>query len=115
LDHNQKTVALASGVADYPVGTVTMTVNSTTGFQDGELITGGTSAATAYVTNVNSATVLAITVPDGTFAAGETITGGTSGSTATVSSAVSLEDTQASIDVLSAVIRQNSGSSNQSI
>ncbi len=111
---NQKTVALASGVADYPVGTVTMTVNSTTGFQDGELITGGTSSATAYVTNVNSATVLAITVPDGTFAASETITGGTSASTATVSSAVSLEDTQASIDVLSAVIRQNSGSSNQS-
>jgi len=111
---NQKTVALASGVADYPVGTVTMTVNSTTGFQDGELITGGTSSATAYVTNVNSATVLAITVPDGTFAASEAITGGTSGSTATVSSAVSLEDTQASIDVLSAVIRQNSGSSNQS-
>jgi hypothetical protein len=111
---NQKTVALASGVADYPVGTLTMTVNSTTGFQDGELITGGTSAATAYITNVNSASVFAITVPSGTFTASETITGGTSGSTATVSSAVSLEDTQASIDVLSAVIRQNAGSSNQS-
>jgi len=111
---NQKTVALASGVADYPVGTLTMTVNSTTGFQDGELITGGTSAATAYITNINSASVFAITVPSGTFTASETITGGTSGSTATVSSAVSLEDTQASIDVLSAVIRQNAGSSNQS-
>jgi len=111
---NQKTVALASGVADYPVGTLTMTVNSTTGFQDGEVITGGTSNATASITNVNSSTVFALTVPNGAFSASETVTGATSGSTATVSSAVSLEDTQASIDVLSAVIRQNSGSSNQS-
>ncbi len=75
----QKTIALANGVANYPLGTLTMTVNSTTSFQDGEAITGGTSGATA-----------------------------------TVSSAVSLEDTQASIDVLSAVTRQNSGTSSQS-
>jgi len=110
----QKTVALANGVADYPVGTLTMTVNSTTGFQDGEAITGGTSSATAFITNVNSATVVAITIPSGTFSATETITGGTTGATATVSSAVSLEDVQSSIDILSAVVRQNSGSSNQS-
>ena len=110
----QKTIALANGVANYPLGTLTMTVNSTTSFQDGEAITGGTSAATASITNVDSSTVLAITIPNGTFSASETITGGTSGATATVSSAVSLEDTQASIDVLSAVTRQNSGTSSQS-
>ena len=101
----QKTIALANGVANYPLGTLTMAVNSTTSFQDGEAITGGTSAATASITNVDSSTVLAITIPNGTFSASETITGGTSGATATVSSAVSLEDTQASIDVLSAVRR----------
>ena len=88
--------------------------NETVISKDGETITGGTSEATASITNVNSSTVLAITIPNGTFSASETITGGTSGATATVSSAVSLEDTQAAIDVLSAVTRQDSGTSSQS-
>jgi len=110
----QKTVVLASGVSDYPIGTVTLTVNASAGFVAGETITGGTSGATAQVTNVNSATVLAINVPVGAFSVAETITGGTSATTATVGAVVSLEDVQATIDILSATIRQNTGTASQS-
>ena len=110
----QVSVPLASGVSDYPVGTLTMTVNATSGFEEGEQITGGTSSATSSITDLASSTSLALTVPVGTFSASETITGGTSGTTATVSAARSLADTQSSIVILSAVIRQNAGDSNQS-
>ena len=48
------------------------------------------------------------------FTVAEVITGGTSGATTTVSSLVDLQDVRASIDILSAVIRQNAGTSNQS-
>ena len=49
---------------------------------------------------------MTITVPSGTFTSGETITGGTSSATTTTTSVASLEDTQATIDILSGVIRR---------
>ena len=111
---SQDTLTLADGIADYPLGTLTMTVGATASFSVSETITGGTSNATASITSKPSGTSLAITVPSGTFSSGETITGGTSGATTTVSSAVSFENIQASIDVLSAVVRTNGGTSTQS-
>ena len=90
-----------------------MTVAASGSFSVGETITGGTSSATASITSKPSSTSIAITIPSGTFTSGETLTGGTSSATTTLSSAVSFEDVQSSIDVLSAVIRQNSGTSNQ--
>ena len=109
----QESITLASGIAEYPLGTLTMTVAASGNFSVGETITGGTSSATASITSKPSATSIAITIPSGTFSSGETLTGGTSSATTTLSSAVSFEDVQSSIDVLSAVIRQNSGTSNQ--
>ncbi len=109
----QESITLASGIAEYPLGTLTMTVAASGNFSVGETITGGTSSATASITSKPSATSMAITIPSGTFSSGETLTGGTSSATTTLSSAVSFEDVQSSIDVLSAVIRQNSGTSNQ--
>jgi len=109
----QESITLASGIAEYPLGTLTMTVAASGSFSVGETITGGTSSATASITSKPSATSMAITIPSGTFSSGETLTGGTSSATTTLSSAVSFEDVQSSIDVLSAVIRQNSGTSNQ--
>ena len=109
----QESITLASGIAEYPLGTLTMTVAASGSFSVGETLTGGTSSATASITSKPSATSMAITIPSGTFTSGETLTGGTSSATTTLSSAVSFEDVQSSIDVLSAVIRQNSGTSNQ--
>lgn len=109
----QESITLASGIAEYPLGTLTMTVAASGSFSVGETITGGTSSATASITSKPSSTSMAITIPSGTFTSGETLTGGTSSATTTLSSAVSFEDVQSSIDVLSAVIRQNSGTSNQ--
>ena len=109
----QESITLASGIAEYPLGTLTMTVAASGSFSVGETITGGTSSATASITSKPSSTSIAITIPSGTFTSGETLTGGTSSATTTLSSAVSFEDVQSSIDVLSAVIRQNSGTSNQ--
>ena len=54
-------------------------------FQDGETVTGGTSAQTATVTEVNTTNLL-VTSQSGAFTPGETITGGTSGATATLTS-----------------------------
>ena len=110
----QETLNLANGVDVYPLGTLTISVANSANFSVAEIITGGTSTATASITSKPSATSLAITVPVGTFSVAETITGGTSGATTTVSSVVSFEDVQSSIDILSAVIRQNAGASNQS-
>ena len=109
----QESITLASGIAEYPLGTLTMTVAASGSFSVGETITGGTSSATASITSKPSSTSIAITIPSGTCTSGETLTGGTSSATTTLSSAVSFEDVQSSIDVLSAVIRQNSGTSNQ--
>ena len=109
----QESITLASGIAEYPLGTLTMTVAASGSFSVGETLTGGTSSATASITSKPSSTSIAITIPSGTFTSGETLTGGTSSATTTLSSAVSFEDVQSSIDVLSTVIRQNSGTSNQ--
>ncbi len=99
-----------------------MVVASSSGLLVGETITGGTSGATAKITNEPTSgsgdlesNTLAITVPNGTFTAGETITGGTSSVSTTVSSAVDLSPVQSSIDILSAVIRQNTGTSQSDI
>jgi len=104
----QATQTVASGVTDYPVGTITMTVAASGSFTIGETITGGTSTATASVITKPSATTMTITVPVGTFSAAETITGSSSAATTTVSAAVSLEDVQSTIDILSAVVRRSS-------
>lgn len=103
----QVTQNLIVGIIEYPVGTITLSVAASGSFTIGETITGGTSAATAAIITTPTATSMTITVPSGTFAAAETITGGTSGATTTVSSAVSLENVQATIDTLSAVIRRS--------
>ena len=56
-----------------------------TEFTLGEVITGGTSGATAYVANVQSEPrVIYIVQKTGTFVANEVVTGGTSGATATL-------------------------------
>jgi len=106
----QATLPLASGIAIYPAGTLTMTVAASGSFSVAETITGGTSGATASITSIRSSTAIDITVPDGTFAASETITGGTSSATTTVSSAISLTPIQSTVDILSAVIRTGTGS-----
>lgn len=106
----QATLPLASGIAIYPAGTLTMTVAASGSFSVAETITGGTSGATASITSIRSSTAIDITIPEGTFVAAETITGATSGATTTVSAAISLTTIQSTIDVLSAVIRTGTGS-----
>lgn len=76
------------------VAASTLNVTGTSGtFANGEIVTGGTSNATAKIYSVDSSTVLKVyqhTNPDGireantsnTFTSAETITGGTSGATA---------------------------------
>jgi len=59
-------------------------------FSKDEVVTGGTSGATAVINTVSSATQLKVKNVTGTFVSGETITGATSGATATLSAAVSL-------------------------
>ena len=103
----QVSITLADGIAEYPAGTLTMTVGASGSFTVGETITGGTSAATASITSKPTSTSLAITVPSGTFTSGETITGGTSGATTTVSAAVSFSAVQSTIDILAAVVRRD--------
>ena len=104
----QVTQNLIIGITEYPIGTVTLSVAASGLFTVGETITGGTSAATASMISAPTATSMTITVPSGTFSASETITGGTSAATTTVSSVVSFEDVQATIDVLTAVVRRSS-------
>ena len=98
---------VASGISEYPVGTITATVGSSTSLSVGETITGGTSAVTASIITKPSSTTITVTIPSGTFTSGETITGGTSAASTTISSSPSLEDTQASIDMLTGVIRRS--------
>ena len=110
---SQESLNLASGISEYPLGTLTLSVASSSSFSVGETITGGTSSATASITSVPSSTSLAITVPSGTFSSAETITGGTSSASTTSSGTVNFSDITSSIDILSAVVRQNDGTSNQ--
>ena len=59
----------------------------TTSFTDGEVVTGGTSGATARVVNVQAEPKrIYIVQRSGTFQSSETVTGGTSGATATLTS-----------------------------
>jgi hypothetical protein len=104
----QTTIALATGITEYPGGTLTMTVGGSGSFSVAETITGGTSGATASITSKPSSTTLAITIPSGTFSASETITGGTSAATTTVSAAVDFGDVRSTIDILSAVVTRDS-------
>ena len=101
------TQTFAKAVSEYPVGTITLNVSASGSFTIGETITGGTRAATASVITKPDSTSMTITVPSGTFTSGETITGGTSAATTTTTAVVSLEDTQATIDILSGVIRRD--------
>ena len=102
------TQTVASGITEYPLGIITLTVADSDSFTIGETITGGSSSVTASVITKPLSTTMTITVPSGTFTAAETITGSSSAATTTVSSVPSLEDVQASVDVLSAVVRRNS-------
>tara|TARA_Y100000114_G_C11496068_1_gene202125 strand:+ start:72 stop:485 length:414 start_codon:yes stop_codon:yes gene_type:complete len=72
----QVSLPLAADIANYPAGILTMTVGASGSFTVGETITGGTSGATASITSVTSSTVIAITIPSGTFVATETIKSG---------------------------------------
>jgi len=99
---------VASGITEYPLGTITLTVADSGSFTIGETITGGTSAVTASVITKPTSTTMTITVPSGTFTASETITGSSSSATTTVSSVPSLENVQSSVDILSAVVRRDS-------
>ena len=110
----QKTLALVTGVNAYPVGDLVATVAASASFSLAEQITGSSSGATANITAKPSGTQMTLTIPSGTFTSGETLTGGTSGATTTLSAALDFEDVQASIDILSAVLRLNSGTSTQS-
>ena len=103
----QVSQTLADGISEYPVGTITATVGSSGSIIVVENITGGTSAVTASIITKPTSTTVTLTVPSGTFTSGETITGGTSGASTTISASPSLVDTQATIDILSGVVRRS--------
>ena len=103
----QVSQTLADGISEYPVGTITATVGASGSLSVGETITGGTSAVTASIITKPTSTTVTLTVPSGTFTSGETITGGTSGASTTISASPSLVDTQATIDILSGVVRRS--------
>ena len=104
---DQTSITVASGVSEYPAGTLTLSVGSSASFTVGETITGGTSAATASITSKPTTTSVATTIPVGTFSNGETITGGTSAATTTVSAVQDLTDVQSTIDILSTVVTRD--------
>lgn len=104
----QTTQTVAQAITEYPLGTITLSVAASGSFSIAETITGGTSGATASVLTKPTSTSMTISVPTATFSASETITGGTSGATTSVSSAPSLSGVQASIDILSAIVRRSS-------
>lgn len=100
-------LSTTSAVTSYPVGTITATVGASTNLSIGETITGGTSGVTASVITKPSSTTITVTVPSGNFTAGETITGSSSSASTTISSDPSLANSQASVDMLEAVIRRD--------
>jgi hypothetical protein len=104
---DQTSITVASGVSEYPAGTLTLSVAASASFSVGETITGGTSAATANITSKPSTTSVATTIPVGTFSNGETITGGTSAATTTVSAVQDVTDVQSTIDILSTVVTRD--------
>ena len=104
---DQTSITVASGVSEYPAGTLTLSVSASGSFSVGETITGGTSAATAIITSKPTSSAVATTIPVGTFSSGETITGGTSAATTTVSAVQDLSDVQSTIDILSTVVTRD--------
>ena len=104
----QVTQTFAKDIADYPVGTITLSVSDSDSFTIAETITGSTSAATASLLTKPASTSMTLSVPTGTFTSGETITGSSSSATTTTTSTASLEDVQATIDILSGVVRRDS-------
>tara|TARA_R100001369_G_scaffold57784_1_gene84598 strand:+ start:773 stop:1681 length:909 start_codon:yes stop_codon:yes gene_type:complete len=111
----ETSIVTATGVTEYPAGPLIMVVASDAGFEVSETLTGGTSGATAKITNIPSSSVsdleantLSITIPVGTFVSGETLTGGTSGTSSTLSAAIDFSNAASTIDVLSAVITKDS-------
>jgi len=111
----ETSIVTATGVTEYPAGLLLMVVASDAGFEVSETLTGGTSGATAKITNIPSSSVsdleantLSITIPVGTFVSGEALTGGTSGTSSTLSAAIDFSNAASTIDVLSAVITKDS-------
>jgi|TARA_A100000171_G_C2118304_1_gene139192 hypothetical protein len=103
----QTSITVASGISEYPAGTLTLSVAASGSFSVGETITGGTSGATASITSKPSTTSFATTIPVGTFTNGETITGGTSAATTTIAAVQDLTDVQSTIDILSSVVTRD--------
>ena len=62
-----------------------LTTNIASTFTKGEIVTGGTSGATAKVDSSDGQYIIVEEIKSGTFVASETLTGGTSGSIATLS------------------------------
>ena len=107
---NQVSQTVVSGLAEYPVGTITATVGSSANLVLGNTITGQTSSSTAIVLTKPSSTTITVSVPSGSFTAGETISStdsGGSATTTTISADPSVEDVRSTIDILSGVIRRD--------
>jgi hypothetical protein len=101
---------MVSGISQYPVGTITATVGSSTNLVIGNTITGALSGATAVVLTKPSSTTITLSIPTGTFTSGETISSTASdesGVSTTITANPSISDVQATVDILSAVIRRN--------
>ena len=107
---DQVTQTVVSGLAEYPVGTITATLGSSADLVIGNTITGQTSNSTAIVLTNPSATTVTLSIPSGSFTAGETIASTASdesGVTTTITADPSVSDVSSSIDILSAVIRRS--------
>jgi len=100
-------LSTTSAITEYPLGTITLTVAASANLTIGETITGSVSGATAKVITKPTATTITITVPVGTFVATDNVTGSTSGTVTAVTTVPSLTDTQATVDILEAVIRRD--------
>ena len=101
---DQVSQTVVSGLAEYPVGTITATVGSSTDLVVGNTITGQTSASTAIILTKPSSTTITLSIPSGSFTAGETISSSASdesGITTTISANPGITDVQATIDILS--------------
>ena len=107
---DQVNQTLVSGLSEYPIGTITATVGSSTNLVVGNTITGSSSGTTAIVLTKPSSTTVTLSIPSGSFTAGETITSTDSSGSAvstTISSDPSISDVRSTIDLLSSVIRRS--------
>jgi len=100
-------LSTTSAISEYPLGVITLTVAASANLTIGETITGTVSGATAKIITKPTATTVTITVPVGTFVVTDNVTGTTSGTTTGVTTVPSLSDTQATVDILEAVIRRD--------